>query len=261
MSILSEIVEKRKERLATRRADLPLSGIKSRCSSAAPLRDFAGAIKRTSPSDPIRLIAELKKASPSRGLIRPDFDPASIARIYDERVSAISVLTEEDFFMGDIGFIEIVKSASTRPALRKDFILDEYQIYEARAFGADAILLIDAILSLDQADEYRQLAGSLGMAVLYEVHDYAELEHALRLGMPVIGVNNRNLKTMKIDLETTFRLKTEIPADRVMVSESGISSHEDVVRLEKAQVDAMLVGTSIMCSPDIAQAIDALRGR
>lgn len=240
---------------------MPVAQIRSAISSAEPPRDFAGAIKRAAPSDPIRLIAELKKASPSRGLIRPDFDPAHIARIYDGKVSAISVLTEEDFFMGELGYIDIVKSASRRPALRKDFIVDEYQIYESRAFGADAILLIDAILSLSQADEYRLIAKSLGMAVLYEIHDHAELERALRLDMPVIGVNNRNLKTMEIDIETTFKLKREIPPGRVLVSESGIGSHSDVVRLEQAGLDAMLVGTSIMKSPDIASAIDALRGR
>lgn len=258
MSVLQKIVEKRTERLNVTRRAIPLGDIKSRISETEPPRDFASAIRRGE-GDVVSLIAELKRASPSRGLIREDFDPAKIASIYDARADAISVLTEEDFFQGDIAFINIVKSNATRPALRKDFIVDEYQIYEARAFGADAILLIDAILQRAQADEYRHLAAELGMAVLYEVHDYAELERALKLEMPIVGVNNRNLKTMQIDLETTFSLKKEVPADRIFVSESGISTHDDVLRLHEAGVDAMLVGTSLMKAPDIGAAIEALR--
>ena len=261
MSILAEIVKKRRERLAARRAEMPMAELRALIASAEGPRDFSSAIRRPGPETPIRLIAEVKKASPSQGLIRPDFDPAMIARVYDERADAISVLTEQDHFMGDLSFIKIVKSNSRLPALRKDFIVDEYQIYEARAFGADAILLIDAILEHSQADEYRRMAAELGMSVLYEVHDMRELERALRLDMPIIGVNNRNLKTMRIDLETTFALRAEVPRDKIMVSESGISTYAEVERLEAAGVDAMLIGTSLMAAPDIAGAIDALRGR
>ncbi len=258
MPILDTIVTKRRERLSARRAEMPMHELRSLIASNEAARDFSAAIRRRGAR--VRLIAEVKKASPSQGLIRPDFDPAMIARVYDGRADAISVLTEEDHFMGDIAFIGIVKANSRLPALRKDFIIDEYQIYEARAFGADAILLIDAILDPAQADEYRRMAAELGMSVLYEVHDMHELERALKLDMPVIGVNNRNLKTMKVDLETTFMMRSEVPRDKIMVSESGISTFEDVQRLDAAGVDAMLVGTSLMRAPDIAGAIDALRG-
>ncbi|MDA8168582.1 MAG: indole-3-glycerol phosphate synthase TrpC [Nitrospiraceae bacterium] len=258
MAILDMIVQKRKERLSARKAKMPLREQKAAAAGAEPPLDFAGAIARKGGG--IRLIAEVKKASPSKGLIRADFDPAKIAAIYRDRADAISVLTEEDFFQGALPYIGIVKKNSGRPVLRKDFIIDEYQVYEARAAGADAVLLIAAILETSQAREYLLMAGELGMGVLFEAHDSRDLEKALRIEAPVIGVNNRDLDTLEIDLGTTFRLKAEIPPDRLVVSESGIDTRADVLRLEEAGVDAILVGTSIMKSPDMAGKLDELMG-
>jgi len=260
MSILDTIVERRLGRIAEAKARSPLSELKGRITEVEPPRDFAGAVRRE-PGDGIRLIAELKKASPSKGLIRSDFDPAAIAKVYATRANALSVLTEEDFFQGNLSFIQLAKDAAPGiPALRKDFIVDEYQIYEARAHGADAMLLIDAILDISQASEYLHLARELGLAVLYEVHDRHELENALRLEASIVGINNRNLKTMEIDLGTTLELKKDIPSDRSVVGESGITTRDDVERLEEAGVDAMLVGTSLMSKPDIAATLEALLG-
>jgi indole-3-glycerol phosphate synthase len=224
----------------------------------APL-DFGSAIKRE--GEPLRLIAEVKKASPTRGLIRKDFDLGAIVAVYKQkRVDAISVLTEEDFFQGSLAYLTLVKKITALPVLRKDFIVDEYQIFEARANHADAILLIAALLEAGQAGEYLHLAGDLGMSVLFEVHDNHELEMALTVAAPIVGINNRNLKTLEIDLDTTFALKKEIPADRIVVSESGISARDHVLRLEAAGIDAMLIGTSFMESRDIGRKIDELRG-
>lgn len=260
MSILDEIVEKKKERLSAAKRAGSLSELRSRIADIEKPRDFANAIARG--EGPIRLIAEIKKASPSKGLIIPDFDHKAIASLYEEKiVDAISVLTEEDFFQGGLSYLPEVKKLTSRPVLRKDFIFDEYQIYEARTYGADAILLIAAILSRGQAEEFIQLSKELDMSVLFEVHDHSETETALRLNTPIIGINNRNLKTMTIDLATSLALKKEIPADRVVVSESGISSREDVLRVEAAGIDGVLVGTCLMESPDTGAKIDELMGR
>lgn len=259
MSVLRKIVERKKERIAYAKSLTPLAELKSAIKNVPESRDFAKAVKRD--NTPIRLIAEIKKASPSKGLIRADFSHTAIASIYEtKKVDAVSVLTEEDFFQGRLEFLEEVKQIVSCPVLRKDFIFDEYQIFEARAKKADAILLIAALLELKQAEEYLHLARELGLSVLFEVHDLAELETALRINAPIIGINNRNLKTLAIDLNTTFELKKEIPGDRVVVSESGIKTREDVSRLEEAGTDAMLIGTSLMESQDIAAKIDALKG-
>lgn len=259
MSILDKITEKKLARLNIAKAGTHLSALKERLSECEPTRDFKAAITKKHGS--VRLIAEIKKASPSKGLIRESFDPVGIAVIYEEKsVDAISVLTEEDFFQGDINYITTVKSRTSRPVLRKDFIFDEYQIYEARAFGADAILLIASLLERQQAEEYLHLCGELGLSVLFEVHDHAELEKALRVDAGIIGINNRNLKTMSVDLKTTFLLKKEIPSDRIIVSESGIKTRDDVLSLEAAGIDAMLIGTSLMEARDPGKKIDELRG-
>jgi len=259
MSVLNKIVELKKERIAYAKSLTPLGALKNAIKDIPEPRGFVKSIKRD--NTPIRLIAEIKKASPSKGLIRPDFSPAAIASVYEtKKVNAVSVLTEEDFFQGRLEFLEEVKKIVSCPVLRKDFIFDEYQIYEARAKAADAILLIAAILALKQAEEYLHLARELGLSVLFEVHDFAELETALRIYVPVIGINNRNLKTLAIDLNTTFELKKEIPKDHAVVSESGIKTRDDVLRLEEAGIDAMLIGTSLMESQDIARKIDNLRG-
>jgi indole-3-glycerol phosphate synthase len=259
MSVLAKIVEKKRERIGIARARSPLSDLRAKISGLERPRDFAKAV--TGNAGRVRLIAELKKASPSRGLIRQDFDHKKIASIYEAKgVDALSVLTEEDFFQGRLDYLPEVRAITSRPLLRKDFLIDDYQIFEARAFQADAVLLIAAILEKNQAAEYIACAGELGMAVLFEVHDLRELEMALLVDAPIIGINNRNLKTLQIDLETTFQLRREVPPGKIVVSESGISRHEDVMKLLEAGVDAMLVGSSFMSSPDIGRKIDELRG-
>lgn len=258
MGVLDKIIETKKERLKSAKSASPLASLKSAITDQPPPRDFASAIKR---GNGIRLIAELKKASPSKGLIRADFDPTVISRIYADRADAISVLTEEDFFSGDIAYIKAAKAASSLPALRKDFIFDEYQIFESRANSADAVLLIAAALEKNQAAEYLALAAELGLAVLFEVHNMPELETALAIGADIIGINNRNLTTLDVDLQTTFDLKAEVPEGRTLVSESGIRAREDITRLDAAGVDAMLIGTAFMEAPNIGSKMDELLGR
>lgn len=260
MTILEKIVKKKQDRLSSARYKTPLTELKSIVKDLEDPRDFQGAIKRGSGS--IRLISEIKKASPSKGLIRADFNHVEIAKIYEgKKVDAISVITEEDFFQGRLEFLPEVKKAVTRPVLRKDFIFDEYQLYEARANAADAVLLISAMLDDKQAAEYLQLSEELGMSVLFEVHDFEELETALGIKAPIIGINNRNLKTLNIDLDTSLRLKREIPEDRVVVCESGIRTREDVLKMQSAGIDAALIGTCLMESNDIGSKIDQLTGR
>ncbi len=259
MSVLQKIVDRKKERIAASKAKTPIAALRALVKGIPPPADFEKALRRN--GKPIRLIGEVKKASPSKGLIRNDFDHISIAAVYREKkVDAISVLTEEDFFQGKLDYLSEVKHTALLPVLRKDFIIDAYQIYESRAHNADALLLIAAILSPVQAEEYLHMAKELGMSVLFEVHDHAELETALKINAPMIGINNRNLKTLTIDLNTTFLLKREIPSDRIVVSESGIRHRQDVLMLEEARIDAMLIGTSLMESGDIGRKIDELRG-
>jgi indole-3-glycerol phosphate synthase len=261
MGILENIVEKKKQRVKEAKSASPLKDMKKMARDATPLLDFGRAIRRIH-REPIRLIAEIKKASPSKGIIRQNFDHLAIARIYQGKpVHAVSVLTEEHFFLGSLAFIPDVKKVLFKPVLRKDFIFDEYQIYEARANSADAILLIAAILRENQADEFIHLAKELGMSVLFEVHDLRELETALMIKADIIGINNRNLKTMRIDPSTTIQLKREIPSDRVVVSESGIQTRKDVLRFDEEGIDALLIGTSFMGAEDIGEKIDELMGK
>ena len=259
MGILEGIVAKKKERLNHAKSLVPLKDLKSRIADAGKPRDFTSAIKRNHIGK-IKLIAEIKKASPSKGVIREKFDPVEIAAIYGKKADAISVLTEEDFFRGRLEFISAVKTITTIPLLRKDFIFNEYQIYESRANEADAILLIAAILSKNQAEEYLHLARELGLSVLFEVHDLKELEMALSVNAEIIGINNRNLKTLEIDFNNTFKLKKEIPSDKIVVSESGIKTRDDILRLESAGIDAVLIGTSFMEAKDIGKKIEELFG-
>jgi indole-3-glycerol phosphate synthase len=261
MSILDTIVAKKKERLVSAISLTPLEALKSVISDIDKPRDFRAAIRR-SPDETIKLIAEIKKASPSKGVIRQNFDHHAIARVYQEKnVHAVSVLTEEDFFRGSLTFIPDVKKFLTKPVLRKDFIFDEYQIYEARANSADAVLLIAAILGRNQAAEFLHLAKEIGLSVLFEVHDFQELETALSIEADIIGINNRNLNTMRIDPVTTLRLKREIPSGRIVVSESGIQTREDVRRFDEEGIDALLIGTSFMAADDIGKKIDELMGQ
>mgnify|MGYP001183374510 CR=1 FL=1 len=257
MNILNEIVKKKAERLQYAKSTIPINELKKCIQDMDEARDFRTAIKRN--GEKIKLIAEIKKASPSKGLIRKDFDPIKIAYIYGEKpVSAISVLTEEDFFQGHLSYIQKVKGITSTPVLRKDFIFDEYQIYESRVNHADAILLIAAILDKNQAEEYLHIAKELGLYVLFEVHDEDDLEKALLIDADIIGINNRNLKTLKIDLLTTLKLKKDIPKDKIVVSESGIKNRNDVIKLEDAGIDAMLIGTSLMEAADIGEKINEL---
>jgi len=258
MDVLSTIMKKKGERLANSKSNVSLRELKRAIADADnETGDFKSALRAG--KNEIRLIAELKKASPSKGIIRPAFDPAEIASLYErKRVSALSVLTEEDFFQGSLSYLKTVRDVTSKPILRKDFIFDDYQIYESKAHRADALLLIAAALERDQAQEYLQLAGELHLGVLFEVHNEQDLEKALLVKAEIIGINNRDLKTLKIDLSTTLRLKKEIPEDRIVVSESGIRNREDVVTLMDAGVAAILVGTSLMAAKDIGAKIDEL---
>ncbi len=258
MDILTRIFEQKRSRLREARCRVSLSDIRAQAMDTPEPRDFPGYIKRPEAS-PIRYICELKKASPSQGLIRKDFNPEEIAKIYMESgASAISVLTEEDFFQGSPDYLKTVRKVADIPLLRKDFIFDEYQIYETRALGADAVLLIAAMLSKSQAEELAALASELGLSVLFEVHNWRELDTALVLDMPIIGINNRNLKTMEIDLNTTVELLKDIPPDRLVISESGINTRADVEFISNHRVDAILIGTALMKAKDIRAKLQEL---
>jgi indole-3-glycerol phosphate synthase len=246
MGILQEIVSKKKERLKDSKFHKGIRELKGKISDIERPRD----------------LAEIKKASPSKGIIKKSFDHLSIARVYEEKsVNAVSVLTEEDFFQGSLTFLPDIKKVTTRPLLRKDFIFDEYQIYESRAYEADAILLIASILEKSQAAEYLHLAGELGLSVLFEVHDSKELEMVLMRDCDIIGINNRDLTTLKIDMNTTFSLKQGIPSGKIIVSESGVRTAEDVRRLEDSGIDAILIGTTFMAAEDIGRKIDELMNK
>jgi indole-3-glycerol phosphate synthase len=257
--ILDEIVANKKRELAETKRRTPFSDIKSKASAAEPTRGFEKALSGTGD---IRLIAEVKKASPSKGVIREDFDPIVIARIYEESgASCLSVLTEKKFFQGELEYLGRIRKVVKLPLLRKDFILDEYQIHEARAAGADAILLIAACLEREQMTDYLGIARQLGLDVLVESHTYKELDKSLRAGATLVGINNRDLATFTVSLQTTLDLLKDIPDDRTVVSESGIRTRDDVVRLHRAGVDAVLVGESLMREKDIGKKVKELLGK
>jgi len=256
---LERIVAHKREEVKNLRGLLPYAELKVEAAAAPPARDFLGAIKRNGPQ--VNLIAEIKKSSPSRGVIRTDFCPRDIARIYAEAgANAISVLTEERFFQGSPDYLREVREVTRIPLLRKDFIIDDYQIYQARVLGADAILLIAAILEQGQLEDYLDLAGELGLAALVEVHTGAELARVLQSGARIIGINNRNLHTFQTDPATTFALYPSIPSGRVVVSESGIRTPADMGRLAEIGVDAVLVGEVLMRAADIGLAVHKLMG-
>lgn len=258
MDILNKIVNRKKERLKYTKSRIFLNEIKSKLPELEASKNFTNAIKRDNSG--IKLIAEIKKASPSKGIIKENFDIERIAKLYtDEAIDAISVITEEDFFKGHLDFIPYVKGITSKAILRKDFIIDGYQIYESKLYKADAILLIAAILSKGQAEEYLHIASEIGLAVLFEVHDEDELQIALDIKAPIIGINNRNLKTMEIDLSNTLILKRYIPSDKIVVAESGIKNKDDVISLNSANIDALLVGTSIMQTEDVTGKIRELK--
>lgn len=209
----------------------------------------------------VNLIAEIKKASPSKGILREDFDPASIAKIYEKNdVSAISILTETEFFLGKPSYIKEVRKVTALPILRKDFIIDENQIYESAKLGADAILLIANLLPLSDLKKIISIAESIGLDVLLEIHDKPDLKKALASDAEIIGINNRDLKTFKVDLKTTQRLIKDIPKDRIIVSESGVETRKDFLFLKNLGVNAVLIGEAFMRSPDIAKKIKEIIG-
>jgi len=260
--ILDDIAEaKRLEVEAKKRAGRAIGGHQPAPDSRFQARDFVSSVRRAGEDLP-RVIAEVKRASPSRGVIREDFDPVSIARAYESAgASALSVLTDERFFQGHIDHLRACRNAVRLPVLRKDFVIDPYQIHEARAAGADAVLLIAALLDTDALREFRREAEGLGMAALVEAHDERELESALESGAHIVGINNRDLQTFQVDVETTFRLVSMIPRERIIVSESGIGTRDDLKRLADAGVDAALIGETLLSAPDPGAKLRELIGK
>lgn len=254
---LKEIIQKKKEKLILAKQTLPEEELKAKVQGLEPARPFIEAINKPRT---ISLIAEIKKASPSSGVIRQDFNPEEIARIYhDTEVQAISVLTEEDFFQGSLSYVGAVKKIASQPVLRKDFILEPYQVYESRLSGADAILLIADLLSKDKLSELIEIAAGIGLDYLVEIHNEKELKKVLNLkNIPLIGINNRDLHTLEVDFKTTERLFPLIPKEKVIVVESGIKSHQDILFLKILGVNAVLIGTAFMAAADIRRKIEEI---
>ncbi len=259
--ILQKILKRKAEEITERNAALSLRELSKRIESASPPRGFYGAIEARIQVGQAAVIAEIKKASPSKGLLRADFQPVEIAASYERHGAAcLSVLTDRDFFQGGDAHLQQARAACTLPVLRKDFIIDPYQIYEARVLGADCILLIVAALGDPQLHEFAGLAMHLNMDVLVEVHNAEELERALALNTPLVGINNRNLRTFETNLDTTLDLLKDIPDDRIVVTESGIHSIADVALMQAHGVHAFLVGEAFMKSADPGQGLAQLFG-
>ncbi len=259
MSILDEILERKRAEVAAARERISGAEIAAQAEAAPGPRGFRPALE-AGPAP--RVIAEVKRRSPSKGEIRPDFDPLACAKAYAESgAAAISVLTDEHYFGGRLEYLTAIRASVEVPILRKDFVVDSYQVDEARAAGADAVLLIVAALADETLRQLREQAAALGMDCLVEVHDEAELERALASGAGLVGVNNRNLRTFEVDLTTAERLAKEIPEDVVLVAESGIHEHEHVARMHRAGAGAVLVGEALMREPDVGAALRRLRGR
>jgi indole-3-glycerol phosphate synthase len=259
--ILDRIVAVKREEIAAARAVRDLASIRRDAESLGGLRDFVGDLRAKIATGGAGVIAEIKKASPSKGVLREHFEPAEIAASYEGHgAAALSVLTDARFFQGARDFLEQARAACALPVLRKDFIVDTYQVFEARAMGADCILLIAACLGDAQMADLETQAHALGMAVLVEVHDGAELTRALRLATPLVGINNRNLRNFEVTLNTTLTLQDQVPADRLLVTESGILARADVQRMRRANVNAFLVGEALMRAADPGAALQALFG-
>jgi len=261
--ILNKIVAVKHEEVAAARKRVAPELMRQDAESRVLTRDFIGALRRKIERGQAGVIAEVKKASPSKGVLREDFEPADIAQSYavgDGTVSAacLSVLTDRQFFQGSIDNLKLARASCELPVLRKDFMVDAYQIYESRAIGADAVLLIAACLDDAQLRDFEAIALGLGMAVLVEVHDEAEMERALRLRTPLIGVNNRNLRTFEVSLDTTLALQAKVPPERLLVTESGIATREDVARLRQAGVHAFLVGEAFIRAQEPGEALAQL---
>jgi indole-3-glycerol phosphate synthase len=257
--ILQRILERKQVEVADRRVYAPLADLKARGADMAPTRGFAAALRERLARRQPAVIAEIKKASPSKGVIRPDFRPAEIAASYARGGAAcLSVLTDVDFFQGADAYLQQARAACALPALRKDFTVDAYQIHEARVLGADCILLIVAALGADQLQDYAGLAAELGLDVLVETHDDAEMTRALRTGSPLIGVNNRNLRDFSVSLETTLALRERVDGERILITESGIHSRDDVARMRAGGVHAFLVGEAFMRAEDPGAELERL---
>ncbi|MCD2510929.1 indole-3-glycerol phosphate synthase TrpC [Comamonas endophytica] len=261
--ILNKIVAVKREELAAAQKKMPLAEMRRDAESRVLTRDFEGALRAKIAKGQAAVIAEVKKASPSKGVIRADFIPADIAQSYaegDGKVSAacLSVLTDRQFFQGSVDYLKQARASCLLPVLRKDFLIDPYQVYESRAMGADCVLLIAACLEDAQMAEMEAVAHSLDMAVLVEVHDAAELERALRLKTALLGINNRNLRTFEVSLQTTLELQKQVPADKLLVTESGILTPADVKLLRGAGVNAFLVGEAFMRADEPGEALAKL---
>jgi indole-3-glycerol phosphate synthase len=257
--ILERILAVKRAELADAKRDRPLAAVRAQAAAQAPPRDFVGALRMQIAAGRPAVIAEIKRASPSRGVLREEFDPAAIARSYARHGAAcLSVLTDTQFFQGAPEHLALAREASGLPALRKDFVIDDYQVHESRALCADCILLIVAALDLPRMRALEAAAHSLGMAVLVEVHDAGELDTALNLTTPLVGINNRNLRTFETRLETTLDLLARVPGDRLVVTESGILTPPDVARMRANAVQAFLVGEAFMRATDPGIALEEL---
>ncbi len=260
-NVLDTIVARKAEEIAARSREHSLTELRARIDDAPPVRGFAAAIETRIARGDAAVIAEIKKASPSKGVIRADFRPADIAVSYEFGGAAcLSVLTDADFFQGSDAYLQQARDACTLPVLRKDFTIDPYQVHEARMLGADCILLIVAALDDGQLVDLSGLAMELDMDVLVEVHDIDELERALQVPVPLIGINNRNLRNLKVDISTTGELITDVPAGKTVVSESGFGTREQLEELERVGVDAVLIGESLMRASDPEAALRELTG-
>ena len=259
--ILNKIVAVKREEVAAALGKKSLAAMRADAESRVLTRDFEGAMRAKIAAGQAAVIAEIKKASPSKGVLRAEFIPADIAQSYAEHGAAcLSVLTDKQFFQGSVDYLKQARASCQLPVLRKDFMVDPYQIYESRSMGADAILLIAACLDDAQMKDLEAIAFGLDMAVLVEVHDQSELERALKLKTPLLGINNRNLKTFDVTLDTTLTLRSMVPADKLLVTESGIHTREDVLRMGAAGVNAFLVGEAFMRAPEPGEALAALFG-
>ncbi|MDO9365030.1 MAG: indole-3-glycerol phosphate synthase TrpC [Methylotenera sp.] len=249
--ILNKIIATKEIEVAAAKAHKPLAIVQAEAAKASPARDFVASIRTKIAHGQSAVIAEIKKASPSKGIIRADFKPAEIAKSYEQGGAAcLSVLTDVDYFQGSAAYLKQARAACNLPVLRKDFMIDAYQIYEARAMGADCILLIAAAIDLAKMRELEAIAHSLGMAVLVEVHNGEELDLALQLDTPLLGINNRNLRTFEVTLDTTLGLLSRIPEHKIVVTESGIFTHDDVALMRQNNVHTFLVGEAFMRQPE-----------
>ena len=257
-SILDQIVETKRQEIETAKMTRPVQSLVDQLESAPPVRNFLDAL---SAHGPIKLIAEVKKASPSKGLIREDFDPVQIAQCYQQHgATCLSVLTDEHYFQGNLQYLSEIRQSVNLPVLRKDFVLDYYQVVEARVAGADAVLLIAECLDDDQLQMLHDHVVDLGMTPLVEFYEQHNLQRVMQTGAKLIGVNNRNLQTFETDLNHVIQMRSQIPQDRLLVGESGIHGHEDAQRLANAGIDAMLVGEHLMVAEDIGAAVNQLLG-